>query len=498
MEPVSRRTAAVVVGIGALGAAGGIAAVTGALGPLSPGRTTTGSASAGTPGDALREPTVLRSEGGILEVRLEAARGSHPLAGRSATTLAYNGEVPGPTLRLRAGDLIRIELVNSFDETTNLHVHGLHVSPEGNSDNVFVAVGPGSSFSYEYQLPRDHPSGTFWYHPHHHGMVADQLFAGLYGAIVVEEREPLPVTRERLLVVSDITLDAAGGVAAVSMMDRMTGREGELLLVDGQVAPTVRARPGEREHWRVVNTCPSRFLSLRMEGTPLVLLRRDSGRLATPTEAPEVFLAPGNRVDLVVTAGQDGGVLRALPVDRGSMPGAMMGDRPASASTEPVDLLVLEVADPPVDDLPALPLPPPPRDLSADDVARERVLTLAMGMGMGMGGGPGRGMSLTIDGREFDHERVDQQVELGTVEAWTIVNTSEMDHPFHLHVWPMQVLRQGGRAVETPTWLDVVNVPARSEVEVRIAFEDFGGRTVYHCHVLDHEDLGMMGVIEAR
>lgn len=131
-------------------------------------------------------------------------------------------------------------------------------------------------------------------------------------------------------------------------------------------------------------------------------------------------------------------------------------------------------------------------DLRGLGLERERRLTMAMGMGMG------RGVGLTIDGREFDAARVDTTVRLGTVEEWTIINDSPMDHPFHLHVWPMQVLARDGRPVDgSPQWLDVVNVAARTSVTVRVRLNDFPGRTVYHCHILDHEDLGMMGVVEA-
>ena len=117
-------------------------------------------------------------------------------------------------------------------------------------------------------------------------------------------------------------------------------------------------------------------------------------------------------------------------------------------------------------------------------------------MGMGMGGGGG--MTFGFDGREFDPERVDQTVTLGAVEEWTIANTSPMDHPFHLHVWPMQVVAAADMdPTGRPDWRDVVIVPARGQVTVRIRFADFAGRTVYHCHVLDHEDQGMMGIIDA-
>ncbi len=171
--------------------------------------------------------------------------------------------------------------------------------------------------------------------------------------------------------------------------------------------------------------------------------------------------------------------------------GMGMGPR-ASAGTLTLARLVVHGA--PAGALDPLPRQPAARDLSGVPVARRRELTLAMGTGMGMGGG---GMSFTIDGKEFDPDRVDQDVTLGDVEEWTLVNTSPMDHPFHLHVWPMQVLREGDQTHPEPTWRDVVTIPAQGSTVVRIPFGRHAGRTVYHCHILDHEDLGMMGVIQA-
>ena len=195
MEPISRRRALQLGGLGLLGTAVG---GTGLLRAWPSAFDVSG-------GGGFEEPAALRSDKGVLDVRLEAAVGSHQVAGRQATTLGYNGGVPGPTLRLRAGDVLRVKLVNRLETATNLHVHGLHVSPEGNGDNVFVSVEPGTTFDYEYRLPDDHPPGVYWYHPHHHGTVADQVFGGLYGAIVVEDSAAFPVTRERVLVISDIS-----------------------------------------------------------------------------------------------------------------------------------------------------------------------------------------------------------------------------------------------------------------------------------------------------
>ena len=137
------------------------------------------------------------------------------------------------------------------------------------------------------------------------------------------------------------------------------------------------------------------------------------------------------------------------------------------------------------------------RDLRDADVDGRRSITFQMGMGGMMGGGDGP-MSFTFDGEEFDADRIDQQVSAGTVEEWVIANPTTMDHPFHLHVWPMQLIESGGQPVNEPARRDVVNVPAQGQVRVLVDFARHPGRSVYHCHILDHEDAGMMASVEAR
>jgi len=485
MEPISRRQALI---LGGLGTASIVAGGAGLFWTANPGF---------VPAAAQRftEPTALRSVNGALQLTLTAAEGPAQIAGRHATALTYNGGLPGPTLIIRPGDRLKISVDNQLKQPTNLHVHGLHVSPDGNSDNVFVSIDPGSSFDYEYQLPKDHPPGVYWYHPHHHGMVATQVFGGLYGAIIVEDPTPIPVSRERVLVLSDITLDAAGTIPAASAMDRMVGREGNLMLVNGQASPQLSARPGERERWRIINACAARYLRLRLDGQRLQLLGIDSGRFPRPQDVREVVLAPGNRADLLVTGVAGTASFQTLPFDRGAAMGMMRGRRPSSTT---VNLATFIVAGPPAAPA-AVPTQPQPRDLRNSTVDGRRELTFAMGMGaggMGMGSG-GNMMSFTIDGKEFDPARIDTIVRGGTVEEWTLSNTSPMDHPVHLHVWPMQIVERAGAAVNGVLWQDVVNVPAMSSIRVRIPFDDFTGKTVYHCHILDHEDGGMMGIVNA-
>jgi FtsP/CotA-like multicopper oxidase with cupredoxin domain len=445
--------------------------------PAPPGTTSSGT---------LREPEVLTSTDGRLDLTLTAALSGVVVAGGAVRALTYNGGLPGPTLRVHAGDRITLAFRNELDAPTNLHAHGLVVSPEGNGDNVFVMIDPGGSHDYEYVLGADHPPGVFWYHPHHHGSAAEQLFGGLYGAIIVEDETPIPATRERLLLISDIAFDANGDVRAASRFDRMTGREGDLVMVNGQVGAALAANPGDRERWRMVNACSSRYLRLRLDGQRMQLLGVDSGRYDDPADVEEFMLTPGNRADLLVTAAEGVSVLRTLPFDRGS---TMMGAPPST--TTGADLLTFSVEGAQAQAVDEVPTQAAQRDLRLEEVSGRRTLTLAMGGMGGMGGGA----SFTIDDRSFDEARIDTEVAHGAVEEWTIVNTSTMSHPFHLHVWPMQLVEVGGAMVDVADRRDVVEVPARSSTVVRIAFEGLTGKTVYHCHILDHEDNGMMGVI---
>ncbi len=490
---ISRRQLFVLGGVGVAGSAVGGVGLVRSLASSPPSSSSGIDPVVGAP---LGSPETVASTGGVLTTRLEAGSTTHLVAGRQVSSLSYNGGLPGPTLRVRPGDRLDVTLANTLDTPTNLHVHGLHVSPEGNSDNVFRTVEAGSTFDYSYQLPADHPPGVYWYHPHHHGNNAQQVFGGLYGAIVVEDTADSAVdsSQDQVLVVSDTTVSAgASGVPSVvldaSGREVMLGREGDLVLVNGQLRPTITARPGERLRWRVVNACSSRYLQLALDGQQLQLLGLDSGRTAAPRDVTQVLLAPGNRADLLVTTTAGRSELRARQHDRGSM----MGGSTTSAA---VTLATLEVRGSGVAPGLAVPAQPVPADLRGRPVAARRTLTFAMGMGGGgMGGG---GMSATIDGKVYDPGRVDQSPRSGTVEEWTLRNVSGLNHPVHLHVWPMQVVESGGSGVDGVVVQDVVDVPAGSSVRVLIAFTGLVGRTVYHCHILDHEDSGMMGVVEVR
>ncbi|MEU0398449.1 multicopper oxidase family protein [Streptomyces sp. NPDC006208] len=480
--PISRRRALGLLGLGTAGAAGWATGL---------GAPPNGRLQPAAQGQELAEPRVLASRDGLLNVRLVAAPGVR-LAGRDTTAWGFNGTSPGPTLRVRPGDLLRLRLVNHIDQPTNLHTHGLHVSPSGNSDNPFITIEPGDSYDYAIRIPARHPAGTFWYHPHHHGTVADQIFAGLVGALLVEGvggEADVPVSGDRLLLVTDTTLDGAGRVASPTTMARMMGREGELVLVNGQHQPVITVAAGSVQRWRVINGCVSRVLPLRLEGHRLTQVALDGVFLPAPVDRDQVVLAPGNRADLLVRpTGSGQYALVSDPYDRGGL--GMMDGGPSAGG--PVTLVTLAAG--PATTPPSVPATLPAPAVPQGPVTGQRRLTFAMGMARrGMGG-----MSFTIDGRTYDPNRDDQSVAFGTAEEWTVVNTSPMDHPFHLHAWPFHVLAGSAGVPPAGVLQDVVLVPARGWVRLRIPFSDFPGRTVFHCHILDHEDLGMMATVNVR
>jgi len=441
------------------------------------------------------EPNVLTSSNGRLELTLRAEPADLPWGGSTRYAYTYNGSSPGPTLRIRPGDQLVIHLENSLEADTNLHTHGLQVSPSGNSDNIFIRVPPGASRTYIYDVPPDHRSGLFWYHPHAHGTVAEQVAAGLAGAIVVTDKiDDLPeiaTSTERIWILSDPPIGSSPSDLDTGAMDRMIGREGDTILVNGIERPHVGTKGGTLERWRIVNASSSRYYRLALDGHPLHTIASDGGRLAMPATVDEILLSPGERTELLVTPTTPGTyAFRALRYDRAS--GAMMGGMMGGVDFDEAIVATMTVTgDGRPAALPTSMLDPNELSLPAPSAVR----TIEFGMGMGgamMGGGRGDMMSFTIDGKTFDADRTDITIAPGTVEEWEIRNTSPMDHPLHLHVWPFLV-------VDGPTgssWKDTINVPANQSVRVVIAFTGITGRTVYHCHILDHEDLGMMGTID--
>jgi FtsP/CotA-like multicopper oxidase with cupredoxin domain len=452
-------------------------------------------------------PSVHHSQGGLLAVTLQAQQQTVALGDRAATLLTYNGQVPGPRLEVQPGDTVRITFDNQLDQPTNLHYHGLHIPPTGSADNVFLSVPSGEQSTYEFEIPATHPAGTFWYHPHYHGLVAEQLFGGLAGLFVVrgslDDIPELQQATEAFVVVKDFALDDRGQIRPPGHEARMTGRIGGLLTVNGQVNPQFTIAPGGLLRLRLLNASSSRFFNLSLEDHPLYLIATDGGSIDAPIELLEVSLAPGERAEVLVKGDRPPGAYRLVnrAVNPAQGPGMMHGGgmgpgrgpfrhgsgSPNQGAAEAIATVAYGGAATdlplPTQLIPVAPLPEP---------QRQRSFQLNHGMARG------QGMVFLINGQPFAHDRIDTQVQLNTVEDWDIVNTGMMSHPFHVHINKFQVMTRNGQPPPFRAWKDVVTVAPGETVRIRMAFQDYPGRTVYHCHVLDHEDLGMMGILDIQ
>lgn len=447
------------------------------------------------------------SKEGLLDVSLDARYRSVNLAGREARLYSYNGSLPGPRLEVKPGDTVRIRFTNNLPDPTNLHYHGLHVSPSENADNAFLEVPPGETFTYEFTIPQNHPAGTFWYHPHRHGLVAKQVFGGLSGLLIVRgELDDIPeiqAAQEEFLVLKDFALGDDGHIQPPNRMERMMqGREGSLVTVNGSVNPNFSIPEGGLLRLRLLNASSSRFYRLMLQDHPLHLIATDGGALGEPVELKELLLTPGERAEVLIRGEREPGeyLLLNLPYDRsdmgmmggGMMGGGMMGRSRSTSPDRSATLATLTYKD----RVKSLPLPEQLIPVEAlPEPQKVRRFTLGHGMA------PGQGMAFTINGKTFNSERIDTQVRLNTVEDWEIANEGMMmgfDHPFHLHTNAFQVISRNGKSESYRGWKDTVPVPPGDVVRIRIPFKDFPGKAVYHCHILDHEDLGMMGVVKMQ
>ncbi|BDG17731.1 multicopper oxidase family protein [Thermus brockianus] len=460
----------------------------------------------------------VRRTDGLVEVQITAQQSHLILGGKPVWLMTYGG-FPGPTLRVREGETVRLKFTNNLPEPTNLHLHGLHVPPS--VDDSMALVQPGESRLYEFRIPKG-SAGTYWYHPHVHGRVAAQLYAGLAGLLVVEgPLDALPELKEAeeyLLVLKDWVF-SGDRIPAWTQMDWMNGREGSLLTVNGAVRPTLRAQKATLR-LRLLNASNARYYRLALENQPLYLIATDGGFLEKPVELTELLLAPGERAEVLVRLSRPGTYrLQALPYDRGAMRmhGGMhsvMGDQGMGQGMGTMDhggmggmgdtgtmgslmgmgatrletlLTIVAPANPK-----PMPLPTslaPIERLDPAKAAATRRLVLGERMMQA---------EFFINGRMFDPGRVDIQAKLGTIEVWELVNETEMDHPFHLHTYPFQVLSRDGQPAPYRAWKDTVNLRPNETVRIAVPLRDFGGITVYHCHIVEHEDRGMMGVLEVR
>ena len=431
----------------------------------------------------LIQPSEIRSKDGVLRAALSAAPGRVQLGDLAFPGLLYNGAYMPPLLRVRVGDTLRISFRNDLpDDPSNLHYHGMSVSPQGKSDNVFVHVHPGGQFDYEVRIPaggRQGP-GLFWYHPHAHGVVEKQILGGMSGGLVVDGSEQLfPMLAglpERFLLFKHAELG-----------------EKEIFSINGQVEPLLQLRPGDMQFWRIGNIGATEFLKFRIEGMPLYVLATDGHPLSRPRKLTELFLGPGERVDAIAIGPQAGEyAMRTIPFQNegwkkpepsrplATIVSAGPGAPGAQAENEVLRQRLVGAAW--IDEVRSSP------------IARRRTLEYSRTADRKV---------FMICGRVMDENRVDQTVKLGDTEEWTVVNTDNQYHSFHIHQTAFLVTEVNGARQRENGLRDTFSVPPATAqgpgvLKVVIPFTDpvIAGRFVYHCHAVDHEDKGMMGVVE--
>ncbi|RRH93502.1 multicopper oxidase family protein [Mesorhizobium tamadayense] len=446
-------------------------------------------------GEALRELPLLANEAGapgLFKARLTAEPAVARFAeGKDTPILAYNGTSPGPLIGAYEGDRVEITFANRIGEASTIHWHGMPV-PADQDGNPMDPVAVGADRVYAFDLPEG-SAGSYWYHPHPHGRTAEQVYRGLAGAFVVKSKaDPVPAAYgDTVLVFTDLRLAGDGSMPDNTMTDLMNGRVGDHVLVNGQKNPRLVVGIGAKRRLRLYNATNARFLRLAFHGAAATIIGTDGGLLEAPVAADEILLSPAERVELVISFDKPGSAtLTTLAYDRGWM-GA---GRPADAG---LTLLTVDVSKNPAEPVPPLPERLRPiAPLSVPAVGRRLVFTETMTMTA-----TDMQMGFLINGKAFDMARVDIVAKAGQTELWEIVNQADMDHPFHVHGTQFQVIEheRGGKVAKPPylAWKDTVNV-ARGETVRLLLRQERPGQRMYHCHILEHEQLGMMGILDVK
>jgi len=447
---------------------------------------------------------------GLREFRLQAGAATVALHGPAHAALpawGYNGAVPGPVLRARQGDRLRVVVDNRLEQPTTVHWHGLRLpnAMDGVPHVTQAPIGPGGRFVYEFPLP---DAGTFWYHPHLLG--EEQVGRGLYGALIVDESDPPVVDRDVLWMLDDWRLARDGSLAEQfgHWHDRShAGRIGNRVTINGLPPQSLDLRQGERVRLRLVNAANARHFALTFGGHRPWVIALDGhphGPVRLGPHEP-LILAPANRADLVIDGEADPDrdhVVRdqfyrgmGYELTRITYRGGRLrpsGDRePPALSPNPLPV-------------------PDPRAARSYEITLDggmmgdmRGLTVAGGAATGGGRMAGMmsrsGLMWGMNGIAAAHHDLEPIVVLehGQACVLRIDNRTAWHHPMHLHGHAFRLLRRDGEPLARPEWRDTVTLAPRESVDVAFV-ADNPGDWMFHCHVLEHQAGGMMSLLRVR
>jgi FtsP/CotA-like multicopper oxidase with cupredoxin domain len=475
------------------------------------------------------------------------------------TLRSYNGGIVGPTLIVKPGDLMKITVKNNLlpinpkcknsdgsahemdmmeppeiYDVTNLHTHGLHVSPSNNpngthQDNVFVTICPGTTAEYEIHVPSNHPPGTFWYHAHVHGSTALQVSSTIEGAIIVKgglDNVPqISAAPDQIFVLQQISYNQDGKIVDANEMYDDWERTGENTMVNGQFVPLIKMHQGEIQRWRMIHAGVDQSLYVRTTGGPLYEIATDGNALGRiDTWRANLELEPGYRSDVLFKAPMRPGryylLTGAVSAQKSLLflayPGALAkGD---VKGTEAKYIVAINV-DNVVHDMPLpteaqlkplAPYKPITRnELNGAPQTVEFAAENAICQGAGRcrpctpkgDNDPDCTNKFMVDWYVFPNGPT-RQLKLNTASSWTISipHSSEAQaHPFHVHVNPFELVRLGPDGKDETVWKDTLMIREGAPLKYRVVlsrYEDYTGAFVLHCHILPHEDKGMMQTVE--
>ena len=461
-------------------------------------------------GEAFKNPEVVRSSNGTFQVDLTARSAAVRVAGRLLNARVYedlkgNPTYTPPVLVVKPGDNVIVNFKNELDgQPSNVHTHGVFVSPVGNSDNIFPTITPGGQMQYNYQLPKDLPPGSNWYHPHMHPIVEEQVFGGMSGFYYVEGLKDLLPSRfknvqEDYLRFTDVQVvnsknSAPGKKYAGQSLnsipyDNIDSGANTTRLVNGQLQPVYTVPAGETRIWHMANMSADIWYNMHITGAKFTVIATDGepvNSISSANTVDTLFMPPARRFDVLVQFPKAGTYqLETLKMNTGK-----------AGDTYPLTKeMTINVTNTQVEQLklPSGKFASSTVDYSKNSVAAKRTIVLTEN-------NKGAG-AFFINGVQFASVNdINATPVKGTTEEWTFVNKTNEDHPIHIHVNDMQIMSING-VKRTDTGLyDTWKIPHKTsagpgKVVVRMKFRKFTGSYVFHCHILNHEDNGMMGVV---
>ncbi|MCB9056350.1 MAG: multicopper oxidase family protein [Chitinophagales bacterium] len=398
--------------------------------------------------------------------------------GKTIKAWGFDYTFPGPVLKAKKGDTLVIRLKNELPEPTMIHWHGIRLpaAMDGTGD-VQRPIQPGEEFEYRFVVP---DAGTFWYHSHYNETV--QMERGMYGALIVEDENDPVFDAEKVLVIDDVKLNANNefkkGNAIQRWIERHDGRQGKTILVNGKEKPVIRINAGQTERWRFINASSARYVRLSLSGKEFRIIGTDGGLIEKPIEVNEVLITPGERIDIIAGAFEEGEnfLIETLAYNRTTvvktrrqtLATVTVRETKPSIASIPAELRKIET-------------------LAATGAAVNRKISFEVDMNFK------HGVDFLVNGNMHDR---DKPVYVDELQVWEIENTSMMDHPYHLHGFFFQVIEENGKAPLYKAWKDSYNLKPKSKIKIAWIPDNRPGEWMYHCHILEHHAAGMMSHFE--